>query len=126
MDDGSVFAPLSSLSEVVSILESDSPQSGLLLNKLKSFVWSGNLDLHSPDPLGCGIPISNLRGLHLLGSPIGSPDFMRSVIDKRLNKIEEIVLHQLPTLEDPQVQSCFLLSCLSLPKLIHSLRTCKP
>jgi hypothetical protein len=126
MDDGTISAPLTSLQEVVSILETDGPQSGLILNKSKCFVWCSNTDPPNSDPLACGIPRSDPRGLHLLGSPIGSPDFMKSVIDQRINNIEEIVLRQLPSLEDPQIQFCLLRSCLSLPKLIYSLRTCNP
>jgi hypothetical protein len=122
MDDGTVSAPLSSLRQVVSILETDGPQSGLFLNKSKCFVWCGHHDPLNLNPLACGIPCSDPRGLHLLGSPIGSTDFMQEVINQRIDKIEEIVHHHLPTLEDPQVQFCLLRSCLSLPKITYSLR----
>jgi hypothetical protein len=107
-------------------METDRPPRGLVFNKSKCVVWCGSVDPSNPDPLGCGILRADPQGLLLLGSPIGSSNFMKAAIDQRIEKTEEIILHRLPTLEDPQVQFCLLRSCLSLPKFIYSLRTCKP
>ena len=126
MDDGTICGRLEDLRRVVTILEADGPSRGLLLNKAKSSIWVGDLFQDDPDPLGCGIPKADPHGILLLGSPIGSSDFMDQHVGKRISTIEDTIVSRLPSLEDPQIQLCLLRSCLALPKLIYTLRTCKP
>ena len=61
----------------------------------------------------------------LLGSPIGGAAFSRLLVEKRIQKVAA-ALEVLPTLEDSHVEFCLLRSCLSLPKIAFSLRTCSP
>ena len=51
---------------------------------------------------------------------------MKSHVNERISKIQETVIERLPSIEDPQVKLQILRSCLSLPKLVYTLRTCKP
>lgn len=126
MDDGTISGSLDALRKTVSILVEDGPSRGLLLNKDKCRIWVGDDFPTNPDPLGCGIPKSDPRGIFLLGSPVGTPDFMEFHVNQRISKIKETVVERLPSIEDPQVKLCILRSCLSLPKLVYTLRTCKP
>jgi hypothetical protein len=96
-----------------------------MLNKSKCFIWCGDLDPSNHDPLGCGIPRADAGGLLLLGSPIRTPSFAQFEVDKRIQKIADI-MQRLPSFKDPQSQFCLLRSCLSLPKLLYTLRTCNP
>jgi hypothetical protein len=126
MDDGTQIGSLEDLKTVVSILSSDGPNKGFFLNMDKSSIWSSDLFQDTPHPLGFHIPKADPRGVHLLGSPIGTKDFMLEVVNQRISKIEETIVAKLSSIADPQVQLCLLRSCLSLPKLMYTLRTCKP
>lgn len=128
LDDGDVVGNREELREVVDILLEHGPARGLHLSTTKSTVWcpiaarANNLGL---DPLGRGIPLVEEEGITLLGSPVGSLDFERRVIGERMEKVREIS-HRLPLIQDPQTEFALLRSCLSLPKLMFTLRTTKP
>ena len=81
---------------------------------------------NNPDPLGYEIPKADPRGIFLLGSPVGSADFMEFHVNERISKVRDTIIERLPSIEDPQVKLQILRSCLSLPKLVYTLRTCKP
>ena len=70
------------------------------------------------------IPVTS-SGFCLLGTPLGSSGFCESSILGRVAKIQN-ALGRLRELEDSQLQSTVLRSCLSLPKLNFALRTCHP
>ena len=60
-----------------------------------------------------------------LGCPIGPPAFCETAMLKRVGKVKEI-LSKLPDIEDSQMETALLRSCLALPKVAFSLRTCPP
>ena len=65
------------------------------------------------------------EGITMLGSPVGSLEFERKVIKERMEKVREIS-QRLPLIQDPQTEYALLRSCLSLPKLMFTLRTTNP
>ena len=65
------------------------------------------------------------EGIILLGCPIGSPEFVRMGILDRISKVE-LATDKLPLLRDAQVEYVLLRSCLSLPKMMYTLRTSDP
>ena len=75
----------------------------------------------NPDPTGLGIPKSDPRGLELLGTPIGSDDFVQEFVNDRISGIEKSIVSNLSVLENPQIQLSLLRSCLSLPKIVYGL-----
>ena len=126
MDDGTVIGNIDSLRAVVDVLEKEGPSKGLFLNKEKSSVWVGQLFSGQADPLGRGIPRADPGGINLLGAPIGSNNFVQSSVNERISKVESAIITRLSTLSNPQIQLALLRSCLSLPKLMYTLRTARP
>ena len=126
MDDGTVIGDIDSLRSVVDVLEREGPSKGLLLNKSKSSIWVGEHFPSTDDPLSRGIPKGEPSGIQLLGSPIGSNTFMEASVNERVTKIESSIVTKLSSLGDPQIQLALLRSCLSLPTLMYTLRTCVP
>ena len=134
LDDGCVAGKEQQLQRVVDIILEHGPARGLFLStaasspKPKSTVWCPSAT-HSatltPDPLDRGIPLIMEEGIVLLGSPIGSREFERTTIEKRVEKIREIT-DRLPLMQDAQSEFVLLRSCLSIPKIMFTLRTTDP
>ena len=125
MDDGTLIGSLENLKKALNIISGEGPSKGLFLNPSKCSIWVGERLQDNDDPTGFGIPKADPRGIQLLGSPIGSDAFMLEIVNKRISEIEDS-LAKLSTITNSQVQLSLLRSCLSLPKLIYTLRTCKP
>lgn len=106
------------------IVEEEGPPRGLHLNRQKSLLYIPADSDPSLNPLPSELPTCR-DGFILLGSPIGPPAFCESVVLKRVEKLKE-TLCRLPDLEDSQMETTLLRSCLALPKLAHSLRCCPP
>ena len=64
------------------------------------------------------------RRFQPVGLPIGPPAFCETAMLKRVGKVE--TLSKLPDIEDAQMETALLRSCLALPKVAFSLRTCPP
>ena len=126
MDDVTLIGRLVDLKKVVDIISTDGPNMGFFLNKAKSSIWVGHHFADNSDPTGLGIPKADPRGIQLLGSPIGTDEFMQEVVQERISEIEQTIVSKLSSIENPQIQLCLLRSCLSLPKITYTLRTCKP
>ena len=91
-------------------------------------VWhpqAARADIIGSDPLGRGIPLVEEEGIVMLGSPIGSLDYERRMISERMDKVRDIS-QKLPLIQDPQIEYALLRSCLSLPKMIFTIRTSNP
>ena len=80
------------------------------------------------------VPVSNsilsdillvTGGFDLLGSLIGPAVYCEASLQKRINKVQEI-LYRLSDLQDSQMETTFLRSCLALLKIAYVLRTCPP
>ena len=106
------------------IIEEDGPLRGLHLNRSKSLLIIPGDDCDSVNPLPAEIPVSR-EGFCLLGCPIGSSPFCEAFLLDRVAKIKASV-GRLCDLEDSQMETTLLRSCLSLPKFIFALRTCPP
>ena len=132
LDDGTLVGTKDELQAVVDILQREGPARGLHLSTSasvqapalpKSSVWCpGDLSSRGEDPLARGIPRVRKAGVMVLGAPVGSNQFVRDALERRVRKIQEITAH-LPLLKDPHTEFTLLRSCLSLPKVMFSLRT---
>ena len=88
----------------------------------KTTVWS-KLDVTGDDdPLGKGVPRVRGLGITLLGAPLGHLGYEAELLQEKVNKVQEIT-SLLPDIQDPQIEFCLLRSCLSLPKIMFTLRT---
>ena len=70
------------------------------------------------------IPVCR-EGFTLLGCPVGCHMYCDKTVLARVSKIKEI-LDKLPDLEDTQMETTLLRSCLALPKLNFALRGTPP
>ena len=124
LDDGGVAGKLEELQRVVDIILEHGPSRGLILStavncrRPKSTIWYPSAtaaQFTNQDPLERGIPLVNEDGIVLLGSPIGSREFEKHAINKRIDKVREIS-DMLPLMKDAQAEYVLLRSCLSIPK----------
>ena len=94
---------------------------GLYLRKDKCELWS-IIDLPSVDR---EVTRNMGNGFEVLGAAVGSPEFVSSCLQKRVQKVVSL-LENLSYLDDPQCALGILRYCLGTPKLVYSLRTNTP
>ena len=123
LDDGTLCGSPEDLSKALSIIESEGPPRGLFLNHAKSLIFAPPDSSMSPALLQ-NIPTTS-EGFTLLGSPIGPANFCESNLSISINKIRE-ALSCLGDLQNPQMETTLLCSCLTLPKLASILCCCPP
>jgi hypothetical protein len=123
LDDGTLCGSLEDLAAALSIIESEGPPRGLLLNRSKSLI-AAPANSSVDHPLLSDIPVTS-DGFTLLGSPVGPADFCLESALWRIQKVKG-PLNKLGDLEDSQMEAALLRSCLSLLKVAHLLRTCPP
>ena len=129
LDDGALAGTVEELQSVIDILQIHGPARGLYLSASKTTVWCQSSEIRAAldqvDPLSRGVSLVLEDGIILLGSPIGSTDFQRQANISRIDKVREIT-EKLHLMKDPQVEFCLLRSCLSIPKIMFTLRTTNP
>ena len=124
LDDGTLCCSPADLAAALSIVEQDGPTRGLYLNRSKSLLYIPDDADPSNNPLPPVIPTTRV-GFTLLGCPIGPSTFCDFTFSKRVEKVKES-LARLPDLQDSQMETALLRSCLALPKVSFSLRACPP
>ena len=132
LDDGTVAGRREELLKVVDIILVHGPARGLILStaatssRPKSTVWCPHaIARQEHDPLNRGIPSIQEDGIVLLGSPIGCSQFERLAMESRIDKVKELTA-RLPLMQDAHTEYVLLRSCLSIPKVMFSLRTTDP
>ena len=131
LDDGALMGKLDDLSRAVNIIRQQGPTRGLYLSTSattpwpKSTIWSPGHPTTDPDPLGHGIPRIQDPGIILLGSPLGSHQFVHEKIHQKIEKIHELT-QMLPLIKDPHSEFVLLRSCFSLPKIVFLMRSTDP
>ena len=131
LDDGSLIGKLEDLSAAANIIRQEGPTKGFFLSTLatsprpKSTIWCPSLPSPDLDPLNQGIPRIQEPGIVLLGSPIGSHQFVQEMIQKKIQQIHHLT-KQLPLIRDPHSEYVLLRSCFSLPKIVFLLRSTDP
>ena len=124
LDDGTLCGTPQDLAAALKIIEEEGPLRGLHLNRHKSLLYIPPGDDLGNNPLPQDIPVTS-SGFCLLSVPLGSSCFCDSSVLDRVGKIQS-ALGRLGDLEDSQLQTTLLRSCLSLPKFNFALRTCPP
>ena len=124
LDDGSFVGQRSTIASMLEMVRSKEPSYGLHLNISKCEVFWPTEDPTFPEfPSTMERVAQTNGGAELLGSPVwGSNDFFKNCFSKRIDKIWECQ-QNLQSLENPQVELHLLISCLSLCKINHLLRT---
>jgi hypothetical protein len=132
-DDGQQVGTREELIKVVDILLREGRPRGLILSTAatvsppslpKTSIWSpgSGVDEDEQDPLQRGVPrVSSGSGITVLGAPVGSAQYVREVMESRIQKIKEIT-GLLPNIKDPHCEFVLLRSCLALPKVMFLLR----
>ena len=124
LDDGTLVGSPDDLAAALHIVEEEAPALGLHLNHSKSLLFIPPGADASWSTLPPDIPIAR-RGFSLLGCPIGPPDFCEECFRARLQKLN-VSLGALRDMDDAQLESTLLRSCLALPKVSFVLRACPP
>ena len=119
LDDGTLVGFPDQLVAALNIIEQDGPALGLNLNRSKSLLFIPEEDDASLSPLPSDIPVIR-QGFSLLGCPIGPPTFCEDVFLRRVSKIKAS-LDSLHDLDDSQLETALLRSCLALPKVSYVL-----
>ena len=124
LDDGTIIGDIPLVARALSIIEGFGPRLGAHLNLEKSEIWwpsqADNVDLF-PNQI---IRVPN-RGVELLGSPIGSSEFLREFLERRVAKISKASLH-IEEMDDTHIELVLLRGCLGFGKVVHLLCTCPP
>ena len=94
---------------------------GLELRRDKCEVWSKG----ALNTIDSRIKRNSRDGLEILGAAVGSPRFVASSKQKRVQKIEKL-LENLGYINDPQCALGILRSCLDASKMVYSLRCNTP
>ena len=123
LDDGTLCGSPRELAAALKIMEDEGPLRGIHLNRAKSLLYVPPNCTSTPKPLLQNIPLI-MGGYFLLGSPVGPAALCEAFHLQRVVKVK-VCLAMLPNLEDSQMETILLRSCLSLPK-VSSLRTCPP
>ena len=128
LDDGSQIGEKEELQQVIDLLLEDGPARGLHLSTYytsdspKCQVWTTSSECDSGNPLDRGIPRVQEDGFTFLGAPIGSNEYTRNILLRKIQKIRQIT-SLLPNIKKPHLEFVLLRSCLSLPKFMFLLRT---
>ena len=117
LDDRTLCGSADDLLSALIIIEQDGPPRGLYLNREKFFLHIPEDTSSDYNPLPAEIPIAR-DGLDLLGVPFGSFSFRQASVLKRVSKLQES-LKPFPDLQDSQIKSTLLCSCLALPKITY-------
>ncbi len=121
LDDGAIIGPRVSVNSLLTFIDIHGPQHGLTLNRKKCEVFWPSGDPDFPE-----FPPEVLRphgGITLLGSPLWGPDkFIASQVPSVVDKVMEMQ-SKILELEDPEVETHLLRSCLGVCKANHILRT---
>lgn len=125
LDDGTMIGRTADVRAALQVIQVEGPPLGLHVNLGKCELWWCR---HNPrmQMFPAGIKRVTTPGVALLGSAIGSAEFLASELSKRVEKVSDQLLIQLPTLEDSQVELGLLRVCLGVPQLVHAMRTMNP
>ena len=121
LDDGTLVGPPEGLLAALDIIERDGPSLGLHLNRSKSLLIVPSQCDSSNSYLPSDIPVIR-GGFCLLGCPIGQTPYCEEVLQDRITGIRKS-LAALHDMQDSQLETTLLCSCLSLPKFFYILRT---
>ena len=124
LDDGTLCGSPEDLAAALKIVEDEGPLRGLHLNRAKSLLYVPPNSTSTPNPPLQNIPLIR-GGFSLLGCPVCPATFCEAFLLQRVEKVKDC-LAMLPDLEDSQMETILLRSCLALPKVSFSLRTCPP
>jgi len=124
LGDGNIIGNIDMVVRALGIIEVFGARVRTNLNHRKSKFWwpipIGNMEIFPSDI----IRVTNL-GPELLGSPIGTPEFMHEFVEQRIDKISVVDL-EVEFMEEAHVDLSLLRGRLGFGKVSHLLRTCCP
>ena len=125
LDDGTLVGSRQALADVLEFLNSDEvKQKGLHLNMAKCEVWWPSGDQSFPE-FPPDVPRLKPDGVEVLKLPVGTDDYVASVVRKRVHKTIDLI-QKLDCLQDEHVEFTILRACLGSCKLVYTLRGTYP
>ena len=134
LDDGCLAADAdrtADLGAALDIISDLGPARGLHLStdltvgegRGKTSLWQPNTEAEAaPDLLGRGVKLIRAEGIKILGSAVGSRDYVNQFLSAAVEKVRRVT-DMLPLLQDSQKQYVLLRSTLSIGKFWYLLRT---
>jgi hypothetical protein len=119
LDDGHFVGKSHDLLTILSNIRTIGSELGLILNLSKCVVFGKNSASFPPEIARAS------EGILVLGSPIGSDDFISSHVNEQVFKASN-TLFLSRELKDPQMELLLLRCCSGAPKMTYWLRTCNP
>jgi hypothetical protein len=125
LDDGTMVGPPDVLDKAMKYIMEQEPRLGVHLNIDKCCLWWPGIAANSYPEVMIGVPRATEGGILVLGSPVGSKEFVEAHHKTIIDKLR-LTLNKLRLMDDPQRQLLLLRSSLGMPKYNHLLRTGKP
>jgi hypothetical protein len=128
LDDVTLGGSADRVSQALNWLSTVGPESGLHISASKTVIWSpsANLQVFRDRGMFAEYHCSMELGVELLGGAVSeSVEFVRNVVDKRVDKCI-VSLDRMMALEDPQLCLLLLRACEGMPKLKYCWRTVSP
>ena len=127
LDDTVLLGPPQVVAEAfTTLVRLGGEMAGLQVNPSKCAVWAPREDtsLRFFPLMIVGASGRRLRGVIVLGIPVGSDDFVREKIQEIVTG-KALVLSSIDKMRDPQIAHLLLSFCVR-PRVMHLLRVCKP
>ena len=121
LDDSFQIGRTEQLQRALQIIVREGEPRGLRLSPGKSTLWSPSGAVQT-DNFGYGVRIITEGGVRVLGSPLGSEEFVKKYLEESVEKCR-VISEQLPRLEDNMSSYILTRSCLGLSKFNFHLRT---
>lgn len=119
LDDGHLAGNAFDLLACLDLINEIGPTYGLTLNLSKCIVLGNRTSIFPQEVTRA------TDGLVVLGSPIGTNNFISKVINEKI-RAAALVLFKSQALQDPQQEMLLLRCCTGAPKMVYWLRTCRP
>ena len=121
MDDGHIGGPTEVIAKIINVISQTGPTIGVFLNLEKSKLFWPHPSQHNSHLFPPSLPRTS-DGLVVLGTPIGSEQFISNHFSSKIEKNDRII-KKLPKLNDPQISFALLSKCMGLSKVGYFLRT---
>ena len=121
LDDSFLVGRTEQLQRALQIIVREGEPRGLRLAPGKSTLWSPS-GVVQADNFGYGVRLVTEDGIRVLGSPLGSEEFVKKYLEESVEKCR-VISEQLPRLEDHMSSYILTRSCLGISKFNFHLRT---
>jgi hypothetical protein len=125
LDDGIFAGEVEDLVKVIEIIREEGPSIGAFLNLKKSMVWWPSQVRPDWSAFPLELQRNEEQGFKILGAAVGSAEFKRDLLDKKIAK-QEITLDKISSIRRAHHQYTLIKYCANSYKYSHFFRTVDP